>query len=113
MTLTPTDKGSGIAGIALALIGWASIFKFDAVAKLCRVDRWLGKEKMLDWIVRNRTLALLITEIINFATHGVTSASSVLFAVGSTLVNAIMIMVVLPLRAKARGESKVVIMSAA
>lgn len=111
MQLTPTDKGSGIAGMALATIGWATLFKLDAVAKILRLDRWIKQEKIFDWIVRNKYLSLLITEIINFSTHGVTQASSVLFACGSTLVNFFVILVFLPIRAKHIKEVSIRVLS--
>lgn len=104
MQLTPTDKGAGLAGIALATIGWASLFKLNSVAKLLRLDRWVDQEKVFDWIAHNRGLSILITEIVNFSVHGIESASSVLFACGSTVVNILVIFVLLPLRAKARNE---------
>jgi len=110
MQLTPTDKGSGIAGIALASIGWFSLFKLDDVAKLCHVERWVSKEPLFAWITKsysNKALALLVTEIINFSIHGITNPASVLFACGSTLVNAFCIFVFLPIRASARRNAKV------
>ena len=105
MQLTPTDKGSGIAGMALASIAWFSLFKLDDVAKLCRVDRWISQEPLFAWITRstsNKALTLLFTEIVNFSVHGVTNPASVLFACGSTVVNAFMIFVGLPLRQHAK-----------
>lgn len=104
MTLTPTDKGAGFAGIALASIAWLSIFKLDHVAELCHVKRWVSREPIFAWITRStgtKSLTLLITEIVNFTVHGVTSPASVLFACGSTMVNAFMIFVGLPLRQRA------------
>jgi len=103
--LTPTDKGSGIAGIALASIAWFSLFKLDDVAELCRVQKWVSKEPLFAWITKsysNKALTLLLTEIINFSIHGITNPASVLFACGSTIVNAAMIFVGLPLRQHAK-----------
>ena len=111
MQLTPTDKGAGIAGIALSAIGWFSLFKLDHVAKLCRVNRWVSRDALFGWITRspsNKGLTLLFTEILNFTVHGVTNPASVLFAIGSTIVNAFMIFIGLPLHMKARREKLVV-----
>lgn len=107
MQLTPTDKGAGIAGVAIAIIGWFSLFKLDHIAKLCHLDRWIKAEGLFNWIVRstsNKALTLLFTEVINFTVHGITNPASVLFACGSTVVNVFMIFVGLPLRQKARRE---------
>lgn len=111
MQLTPTDKGAAFAGIMLSSIAWLSLFKIDHVAKICRVDRWIKKDNLFDWITRstaNKALTLLVTEIINFTVHGVTNPASVLFASGSTVVNAFMIFVGLPLRSKAKRDKVVI-----
>lgn len=107
MQLTPTDKGSGIAGIAFASLAWFSLFKLDHLAKLCRLDRWIKRDKLFTWIVSStstKSLTLLFTEVVNFGTHGITNPASVLFACGSTIVNIFMIFVGLPLHVKARRE---------
>lgn len=106
MNLTPTDKGAGIAGIALSSLGWFSLFKMDHILELFRL-RWKPKEALFRWITRSyatKSLTLLITEVINFGVHGVTNPASVLFACGSTIVNAFMIFVGLPLHMRTRRE---------
>lgn len=103
MNLTPTDKGAAFAGVALASIGWFSLFKLDHVAKVLRVSRFISTKRMFTWITAsksNKMLTLLITEILNFGVHGVTNPASVLFATGSTIVNVFMIFVGLPLKNK-------------
>lgn len=113
MNLTPTDKGAGIAGIMLACIGWFSLFKLDHIATLCRVSRWISRDYVFGWITEstsNKALTLLFTEILNFGVHGVTNPASVLFACGSTIVNAFMIFVGLPLHMRARKEAQIVVL---
>lgn len=112
MQLTPTDKGAGFAGMMLAGIGWLSLFKLDHVARICHLDRWVKQESVFEWITRsksNQALTLLFTEIINFTVHGITNPASVLFACGSTIINAFMIFVGLPLRMKMRREKGVLV----
>ena len=112
MTLTPTDKGAGIAGIAFASLAWFSSFKINHIAELLRVRRWVDQEKMFDWIThsyRNKALTFLCTEVVNFGTHGITNPASVLFACGSSIVNGFMIFVGLGFRAKLRRERKVIV----
>jgi hypothetical protein len=107
MQLTPTDKGAGLAGLVLASLGWLSLFKLDSLAELCHVNRWIKQEKIFGWItqsMKTKSTALLITEIINFGVHGISSPAGVLFACGSTVINAFMIFVGLPLRMKAKRE---------
>lgn len=113
MQLTPTDKGAGIAGFAFATLAWFSLFKIDHLARMLHVDRWIKQDALFSWITRsyaNQALTFLITEVINFGTHGVTNPASVIFACGSTIVNAFMIFIGLPLRMKAKREKTVVIM---
>lgn len=112
MTLTPTDKGAGFAGIVLSSIAWLSLFKLDHVAQICHVDKWISKEPIFNWITRsmgNKALTLLCTEIINFSVHGVTNPAAVLFAAGSTLVNSFMIFVGLPLTQMRKRERTLLI----
>lgn len=107
MTLTPTDKGAGIAGIALASIGWFSLFKLNHVAKLLGIGKWVSSDGLFEWITRstsNKMLTLLATEVFNFGVHGISNPSSVLFATGSTIVNVFMIFIGLPLRRVVRSE---------
>lgn len=107
MNFTPTDKGAGLAGFVLATLGWFSAFKIDNVAKLLHVNRWIKQEAIFEWITRSlstKSTALLVTEIINFGVHGITDPASVLFACGSTIVNAFCIFGLLPMRAKMRRE---------
>lgn len=110
MTLTPTDKGAGLAGIVLSSIAWFSLFKLDHLAKILHVGRWISKDILFNWITRsmsNKALTLLFTEIVNFGVHGVSNPSSVLFASGSTVINAFMIFVGLPIRQKIHREKTV------
>lgn len=91
----------------LASLAWASAFKLDHVAQLCHVNRWVSQEPVFEWVNRsykNKGLAILFTEVINFGVHGVTNPASVLFACGSTIVNGFMIFIGLPIRQKARRE---------
>lgn len=111
MQLTPTDKGAGIAGIALAGIAWFSLFKMDQIIELCHL-KMRPKDALFNWITKSyatKSLTLLITEVVNFGVHGITNPASVLFACGSTIVNAFMIFVGLPLRAKHRRERSVLV----
>lgn len=109
MNLTPTDKGAGIAGIALAGLGWFTLFKTDHIFEACHL-RWKLRDKIFNWITKSyatKSLTLLITEIVNFGVHGITNPASVLFAIGSTIVNTFMIFVGLPFHQRWRREKGV------
>ncbi|MFP5207285.1 MAG: hypothetical protein ACLGSH_18175 [Acidobacteriota bacterium] len=94
MTLTPTAQSSVIAGFTLWFVGWMTFFKAD---HLPLVGKFIRKERMIDWISRNKALTLMCTEVFNFGAHGISNANSVTFALGGTAFNALMIFVLLPL----------------
>lgn len=99
MTITPTDKGSLVAGIGISCLAWLSMFKLDYLAKLLYINRWINQEKIFGWVNRNKSVSLLCTEVVNFTVHGISKPDSVLFALGSTLVNVVFIFIVIPIRA--------------
>ena len=45
------------------------------------------------------------TELVNYGTHGITNPEGVVFAAGGTIVNALMIFCVLPLRTLLKRKS--------
>jgi hypothetical protein len=94
MTLTPTAQSSAIAGFALWLVGWATLFKID---KIPFVGRFVNKTRVINWILDNKVLTLLCTEIFNFGVHGISNPSAVTFALGGTVFNALMVFLLLPI----------------
>jgi hypothetical protein len=104
-TFTPSSKGNFAAGIGLWLLAWAALFKLDDLGNLCGFQRWCSRDKCLRWIRGHKSTSLLITEAINFATHGISDPLGVTFALGGTLVNGLMIFIIVPAlyRAKRRG----------
>jgi len=110
MTLTPTAQSSAIAGFALWLVGWATLFKVDHIPF---IGRFVKKDKVTDWILDNKVLTLLCTEIFNFGVHGISNPASVTFALGGTVFNALMVFILLPLgRRRNRKSNKVVLQGA-
>jgi hypothetical protein len=94
MTLTPTSQSSLFAGAVLWLVGWLTFFKAD---KIPFVGRFINRERMLSWMLKNKVLTLLCTEFVNFGVHNPTDPPATLFAIGGTAFNALMIFVLLPL----------------
>lgn len=95
-TFTPSSRGNLAAGIGLWLLAWAALFKLNDLGSLCGFQRWCSRDNCLRWIRGHKSTSLLITEGINFATHGISDPLGVTFALGGTLVNVFMIYVVLP-----------------
>lgn len=109
MTITPTDKGSLIAGVGISSLAWASIFKLDYLAKLMRINRWISQDRLFNWINGHKSITMLATEVVNFGVHGIGRPDSVLFALGSTIINGVCIFVVVPLRMMMKREKGLVL----
>jgi len=100
VNLTPSTKGSFLAGVGLWLLIWASLWKADEFAEAAHIQRWVNSDRCLRWINQHRSTSLLGTELVNFGSHGTTDPLGVTFALGGTLVNVLMIFVFLPAREK-------------
>ncbi len=107
MTLTPSTKGSFIAGVGLWCLIWAALFKADEIAQAGGFQRWVSSERCLHWIRNHKSTSLLGTELFNYGTHGISDPLGVTFALGGTLVNIAMIFLLLPMRERAKRGSKV------
>jgi hypothetical protein len=107
MNLTPSTKGSFIAGVGLWCLIWASLFKADEIAQAGGFQRWVSSDQCLRWIRQHKSASLLGTELFNYGTHGISDPLGVTFALGGTLVNVLMIYVLLPLldRVKRGGKA--------
>ena len=105
MTLTPSTKGSFIAGVGLWCLIWAALFKADDIAQAGGFQRWVSSERCLHWIRNHKSTSLIGTELCNYAHTGL-DPLGVTFALGGTLVNVLVICLLLPIwdRAK-RGRT--------
>ena len=96
MTLTPSTKGSFIAGIGLWCLIWAALFKADEIAQAGGFQRWVSSERCLSWIRKHKSTSLIGTELCNYAHTGL-DPLGVTFALGGTLVNVVVICLLLPI----------------
>jgi hypothetical protein len=103
MNLTPSSKSSFVAGIGFWTLLWLAVAKLDEIASCLRLRRWLSTEKCLAWISQHKSLTLLGTECANFSVHGISNPLGVTFALGGTLVNAIVICLLVPARTRIRS----------
>jgi hypothetical protein len=106
-TFTPSTRSALWAGIGLWLLAWAALFKADDLANLCGLQQWFGRDKCFRWVRGHKSTSLLVTECVNYATHGIADPLGVTFALGGTLVNAAMIYVLLPLFERAQRHRTV------
>jgi hypothetical protein len=98
MFVTPSNTGSMIAGVGVGLFGWSLAEKADKIPFVKRVYTPERKARTFAWACRNKAMALLALECLNFGTHGISDANAVLFALGNTLVNVLGLWIYLPLR---------------
>ena len=95
MLLTPTAIGAMLAGVAMWALFWAMLHKLN---DLPWVQQWLTSNRCFAFINRHRGASMIMTEVINFGIHGVTSPVGVLFALGGTAINVLVICGYLPAR---------------
>jgi hypothetical protein len=95
VNLTPSQKGSFLAGVGLWVLIWASVWKADDIAQAMRIERWFNSVRCIRWIGRHKSASLLGTELVNYGTHGL-DPLGVSFSLGGTLVNVLVIYLLLP-----------------
>jgi hypothetical protein len=95
VNLTPSQKGSFLAGVGLWVLIWASVWKADDIGQAMHVQRWFNSRCCIRWIGRHKSTSLLGTELVNYGTHGL-DPLGVSFSLGGTLVNVLCIYLLLP-----------------
>ena len=104
MILTPTSTSTSIAGAGYWAILWSLVFKSNEIPGIKRI---FPQEKFLNWIGTHKILSLLITESVNLSTHS--SIAGVPFALGGTIVNTFVIMIIFPVRSLLRKRKPVIL----
>lgn len=107
MILTPSNAGSGIAGVGIGVFAWGAFLKSDRIPWIKKLMTTQRKESMLAWANDNKGMSLLGLETVNFSIHGITSANSVMLALGNTFLNVLMLWVFLPIRQIGRTKQHV------
>jgi hypothetical protein len=98
MQITPTAKSQGIAGVGFWIILWSLISHLEQMARYIKCDQWIKQDAIFAWINRNKTLSLVGSEVLNLTMHSPSSGNAVLFCLGGTCINTVMIFVVIPIR---------------
>lgn len=93
---TPSSTSAFIAGNAFYALIWSIAFELDTLLGVFGF-KTKYRDRMFDWINKHKTLSLACTEAFNYALHGITNPLSVMFAMGGTVINALMIFMFLPL----------------
>jgi hypothetical protein len=105
MTFTPSATSSFSAGAVFWGMVWSVVVKLDELAKLFGINHSQVSRKTLLWVKNHKTLALTTTELVNYSVHGIESPLSVTFALGGTLMNVIMVLIVIPLLCRVNKPS--------
>lgn len=98
MVITPSARGSFLAGVGFWALLWLAVLKLDEIAQCLHLRRWLSTDKCLAWVNKHRALSLLGTECANYSVHGISNPLGVTFAIGGSAVNFLVICVLLPAR---------------
>ncbi len=93
---TPTVASAGIAGFTFSALVWAILLDIDTILGIFGFGHLNYAKRWRRWINDNKRSALCITELINFSIHGITDASAVTFAIGSTICNLFFILFINP-----------------
>lgn len=99
--LTPSASSAGIAGGTFWALIWVTIAKINKVTQKYAVTRFIDGDRLMDWVTASfdhQVIALMCTEFINYGIHGITNPASVIFAIGGTVTNTLVIFVCLPFR---------------
>lgn len=96
-TFTPTAASAAVAGFGFYALVWGIANKLDTIMALFGFRNRMYAKRVRMWINRNKGLTLCITEVINFAIHGITNPAAVTFAIGGTIFNALYIFVLNPI----------------
>jgi hypothetical protein len=108
MLLTPSAKSSGLAGFGLGFLLWTFIFKLDTLAKLFHVNRWVKRERTLNWIADNGGLFLAGTAAANLSVHGTSSPIVVPMTLCMELFNTCMVLMLKVWKLGTRRRTKFV-----
>jgi hypothetical protein len=65
VNLTPSQKGSFLAGVGLWILIWASVWKADDITRALRIQRWFNSGRCIRWIGQHKSTSLLGTELVN------------------------------------------------
>ena len=74
MQVTPSMRGSFLAGIGLWVLVWAMLFKGDEIAKAGGFERWVSSDRCLRWINKHKSTFPYWDRALQLRTHGVRSA---------------------------------------
>ena len=101
MVLTPSSTSSAIAGGGFWALMWSILFH---ASHLPYIGRFIPRDKILDYINDHKVNSILITEVVNISTHS--GILGVTFALGGTIVNLTVILILFPVRALLTRRSR-------
>jgi hypothetical protein len=97
MTFTPSATSSFSAGAVFWGMIWATLGKLNELVHFVGFKKSNPRQTVLRWINAHKVVAITLTEAVNYSVHGISSPLGVTFALGGTLVNAFMVMFIVPI----------------
>jgi len=101
MLITPTMTGTIASGSVCWGVFWNIINHIESIPIF---GRFIKKEKIYNWVNRNKILTISCTEVLNLSVHGISSPLGPMMALGGTLVNSIVIFILIPFRQHKRHK---------
>jgi len=76
---------------------WATLGKLKGLVQFVGCKKSNPCQAVLRWINAHKVVTITLTEAVNYSVHGISSPLGVTFALGGTLVNAFMVMFIVPI----------------
>jgi hypothetical protein len=76
---------------------WATLGKLNELVHSVGFKKSNPRQAVLRWINAHKVATITLTEAVNYSVHGISSPLGVTFALGGTLVNALMVTFIVPI----------------
>ena len=97
MTFTPSATSSFSACAVFWGMIWATLGKLNELVHSVGFKKSNPRQAVLRWINAHKVATITLTEAVNYSVHGISSPLGVTFALGGTLVNALMVTFIVPI----------------
>jgi len=92
-TFTPSATSSVVAGVGFWALVWSLFMKSDRATQFFGLKTHIWPS-IFSFVNKEPVLALSITELINYSVHGISNPLSVMFALGGTMCNIVVISII-------------------
>ena len=97
MIFTPSSTSSFSAGAVFWGLIWATLGKLNELVQFVGFKKSNPRQAVLRWINAHKVVTITLTEAVNYSVHGISSPLGVVFALGGTLINLLMVTFIVPI----------------